>query len=100
MIVYHLSPTINRESIIKHGLIPKSKLGLTISYDEPRIFVSSTEEHAYAYAIDWIGYEFVDVFKFDVEIEMLHPDEFSGHINHFFISESIPPGRLSLHESF
>jgi hypothetical protein len=97
MIVFHLSPTINRESILKHGLIPKSKVGRTISY-EPRIFVSSSKK--YGFAIDWVGYEFVDAWKFDIEEDLLQPDEFSGHKNHYFINEGISPDRLSLHESF
>ena len=98
MTVYHLSHIENRKSILANGLIPKEKTGKIISYS-PRIFVSNTPDDCYGYAIDFVGYENVDVWTFRACGE-LFSDEFSGHKNHFYITKSIPPEKLVLHETF
>ena len=98
MIVYHLSPSRNRESILKHGLIPQAKNGLTISY-APRIFVSSCKKNKYHFAGDFVGYEWIDVWQLEIS-DVLIPDEFSGKKHHFYISKSVSSDKLVLHKSW
>lgn len=89
---YHLSHRKNRESILKHGLIPKAKTDGRIKYG-PRIFVSVSLEHL---AFDYVGFENVDCWGFEVEASELEPDVVSGVKSHFFIVKRISPKDLTL----
>lgn len=97
--VFHLTHRVNRKSILKHGLIPSDANGTFIKY-ENRIYVSSTQESKYGYATDFVGSENIDVLRFEVTEDILNPDKFSGHKNHFYINESVSPENLVLHETF
>lgn len=89
---YHLSHRKNRDSILKHGLLPKEKTEGRIRYG-PRIFVSTSLDDL---AFDYVGFENVDCWSFEVEDEELEPDVFSGNKSHFFVAKTIPFNHLTL----
>ncbi len=93
---YHISHKKNRNSILTNGLIPSGKYSGTIQY-EPSIFLSlSTQDLGY----DFVNYENVDCWEFEIDMEKIKPDNFSGSTNHFYTTEKISPDRLSINELF
>lgn len=82
---YHLSHRKNRDSILKHGLIPKEKTDGRIRYG-PRIFVSTSLNYL---AFDFVGFENVDCWCFEVEEGELQQDVVSGAKSHFFVANPI-----------
>lgn len=89
---YHISKIKNRESILKNGLIPHEKKWGLIQY-EPSIFLS-TDIHNLAY--DYVGYENVDCWEFEVELSKLKKDPFSMSICHYYINEPILKDNIKL----
>jgi hypothetical protein len=94
--VYHLSNVKNRESILKNGIIPKSHSGNYINYSL-RIFVTKVLDSA---VFDYVGYDCVDLWKFDLDENLLITDSFSSSDNHFFINEIVYPDKLELYKSY
>lgn len=93
---YHISHRKNRDSILSNGLLPKSKDSGIIQYP-PSIFLSlSTQDLGY----DFVDYENVDCWEFEIDSEKIKPDLFSGSTNHFYTTEKISPEKLSLNELF
>lgn len=94
--LFHVSPIKNRESILTYGLCPKSRIvtqGITYG---PRIFVSSIYEET---AFDYVNYEEVDVWSFNLQKKYLMPDEYSSYANHYYIVVPIPWYKLTLFET-
>jgi len=89
---YHISRQKNRTSILKNGLIPSGKTEGRIKY-KPRIFLSTSINHL---GYDYVDFENVDCWEFEVEEELLKRDEFSGNEFHFYIEEKVGPGELRL----
>lgn len=94
--VYHLSRVKDRESIKKNGIIPFSKDFGRIKY-EPRIFVSINIEDL---AFDFVDYEDVDCWEFNVNKKQLKKDIFSSSKNHFYINKKITPSKIKLVATF
>jgi hypothetical protein len=92
---YHISPIKNRESILKNGLIPHEKDSGRIQYD-PRIFFSTNDQDL---GFDYVGYEHVDCWQFEVNSNSIKKDPFSGSSNHFFTMEPIGPSKIKLFSS-
>lgn len=89
---YHISRTKNRESIFKNGLIPHEKDFGIIKY-EPRIFISTDDKDL---GFDFVDYENVDCWQFNVDSKEIKPDIFSGSTNHFYINTTINPSELKI----
>ena|ERR1035437_1879594 len=70
--LYHLSPIKNRESILKNGLIPKSKNGHYIKYYN-RIFLFSDKDYP---PFDVVSHFDVDMWKVKVYKNLLDKDKF------------------------
>lgn len=93
---YHISRKKNRESILQYGLLPKNKPSGRISY-KPRIFFSTNIKDL---GFDFVDYENVDCWEFEVDSAKIKPDEFSGSTNHCFIEFIVKPNKLNLLESY
>lgn len=96
MKVYHLSHKKNRESIQKAGLIALSKPCGRITHG-PRVFVSISMK---TLAFDYVGYEDVDVWSFNVDEKELSSDEFSSQEGHFFIQNHVKKHLIKLEKTF
>jgi hypothetical protein len=94
--VYHISHSKNRYSIQKNGLIPHEKTEGRIQYS-PRIFISIDKEDL---GFDYVNYENVDCWEFEVDSNSIKKDEFSSSKNHFYVEEFIPAEKISLIESY
>lgn len=92
---YHISHSKNRESILKNGLIPKEKTEGIIQYP-PCIFFSINKKDL---GYDYVNYENVDCWEFEVDLNQIKKDTFSKSINHFFIEKPIIPSKLKLIKS-
>jgi hypothetical protein len=90
--VYHISHVKNRESILKNGLIPNGKKEGLIKY-VPCIFFSINQKDL---AYDYVNYENVDCWEFEVDSKYIKQDKFSGSINHFYIEIPISQDKLKL----
>lgn len=93
---YHISPSKNRNSILNNGLLPKSKIEGLIQY-EPRIFFSTDLSNL---GFDFVGFDNVDCWEFEIDSETIKPDNISGSTNHFYITEKIPTSQIRLNELF
>lgn len=93
---YHISPKRNRESIKTHGLIPQEKLSGRIQYG-PRLFFSTNTNDL---GFDFVNFENVDCWEFEVEAEKIKPDLISGSTNHFYIEQNITPEDIKLFRSY
>ena len=92
---YHISPIKNRESILKNGLILSEKDSGRIQYG-PRIFFSINDKDL---GFDYVGYEHVDCWEFEVNSNSIKKDPFSGSSNHYFIIEPVGSSKVSLFSS-
>ena len=90
--VYHVPHIKNRLSIYQHGILCMSSIEGRIKYDA-RIYVSITME---AIGIDYVGYEAVDIWSFEMEESFLHKDQYSQNPSHFFIKVDINPNKICL----
>lgn len=63
----------------------------------PRVFVSKNEDDL---AFDYVNYENVDCWGFEIDTALLKKDEFSGSTNHFYTEQKIEPAKLKLHGSY
>lgn len=93
---YHISPIKNRSSILNSGLLPKSKKDGLIKY-EPRIFFSTNIENL---GFDFVGYENIDCWEFDVDSEAIKPDNISGSTNHFYIETPVKSSKLNIFKTY
>jgi hypothetical protein len=89
---YHISHVKNRESIQSFGLIPCGKKEGRIKY-EPRIFFSINREDL---GFDYVGYENVDCWEFEVDSVSIKQDLFSSCQNHFYIENCISSDKLKI----
>lgn len=94
--VHHLAPKNRRHSIMENGLIPFGKDEGLITYS-PRIFVSISDKDL---AFDYVNYENVDCWTFNIPNEWLKRDNFSTSIYHFYIETAIPPSILMLETTY
>jgi hypothetical protein len=95
-IVYHISRRKNRASIFEYGLQLKSKREGRIKYHK-RIFVST---ELYDLAFDYVDFENVDCWQFQIEENLLKKDPFSSCENHYFIEVDVRPDNLKLIASY
>jgi hypothetical protein len=93
---FHISPKKNRYSIEKNGLVPHEKQEGRIKYG-PRIFFSTSDKDL---GFDFVNFENVDCWEFEVDSKIIKPDEFSGSTNHFYIEHYIEPKQIRLLESY
>lgn len=93
---YHISYTKNRDSILKNGLIPNGKTDGRIQY-VPCVFFSINKKDL---GFDFVDYENVDCWEFEVDCETIKPDKFSGSKNHFYIESPILPNNIKLSKSY
>jgi hypothetical protein len=91
-IVYHISRIKNRASIFEHGLQLKSKKEGRIKYHK-RIFVST---ELFDLAFDYVDFENVDCWQFQIEKAHLKKDTFSSSENHYYIEVCVKPDSLEL----
>ena len=89
---YHLSWNNNRKSILENGLIPGGRDGKFLKYP-PAIFVT-TDINELQY--DWVGYEDVDIWCFDVDKHELTPDPVLKSKHQHYITFQIPKEKLKL----
>jgi len=90
--VYHLSPNKNRESILLDGIKLGSYNGKYLNFDSC-IFVSNSKKIV---AFDFVDYEEVDLWEFEIETEKLVIDTNTSEKGYFFIKEAIESSRLKL----
>lgn len=90
--VYHISPIQNRKSILKYGLIPNQKNFGRIKYG-PSLFISTNKKDL---GFDYVNFENVDCWEFEVDSKTIKKDPFSGSSNHFFIEKHIAASKLKL----
>lgn len=93
--VYHIARRNDRESILRDGLIPKSKETGRIQYG-PRIHFSTNRENL---GYDYVDYENVDCWGFKIEEELITRDTNSHSEFHYFAECPIAPEELTLVES-
>lgn len=93
---YHISPIKNRSSILNNGLLPKSKKIGLIKY-EPRIFFSTDIENL---GFDFVEYENIDCWEFEVNSETMKSDIISGSTHHFYIETPIKTNELNLLKTY
>lgn len=91
--VYHVSPIKNRTSILEHGLIPKARHGMYVSYS-PSIFVSTIPNDLIAR--DYTSHSYIDIWRFIVLKKHLKKDIRSGFPFHYYIQHHIPKNGLML----
>jgi hypothetical protein len=96
MKVYHLSHLKNRDSILKNGIIPHSYDGTHICY-EPRVFVSIKKTDL---AFDYVNYENVDCWEFDIHKTKLTKDNSVTNPNYFYTNEHISSDKIKLIKSY
>lgn len=96
MKAYHISPIKNRQSILRNGLIPNSKENGRIQY-EKRLFFSIDRNDL---GFDFVNFENVDCWEFEVEPKTMKPDNFSGSTNHFYITSKIPADKIRLAQTY
>jgi hypothetical protein len=89
---YHISHSKNRESILKNGLIPNEKKEGLIKY-APCIFFSINKKDL---GYDYVNYENVDCWEFEVDSKQIKKDKFSGSTNHFYIETPVSSDKLKL----
>ena len=92
---FHITPTSNRDSILRYGLKPFSQPTGSISYP-PSLFMSLTVG-----SVPW-GYFFseaVDIWTFCISSDKLRPDKYGPPGKWFYTQEHIPFYKLYLHES-
>jgi hypothetical protein len=93
---FHISPKKNRASILNKGILPNQKTDGRIQYG-PRIFISTNKNDL---AFDYVNYENVDCWEFEVDSNLIKKDEFSGSTDHFYIENKINPDSIKLLESY
>lgn len=79
-------------SILKNGLIPKEKKVGRIKYG-PSIFISIDNKDL---GFDYVDFENIDCWEFEVDLSSIKKDPFSGSSNHFYIEYHIPAYKLKL----
>jgi hypothetical protein len=89
---YHISTIKNRESILKSGLIPKSKTKGSIQY-EPRIFCSINREKL---GFDYVDYSNIDVWQFSIHKSLLKRDDIASLKYFYYTNEMIAPENIKL----
>ena len=98
--LYHLSPIKNRESILKNGLIPKSRNGFMIQYCD-RIFLFSDKDSP---PFDVVSHFDVDMWKVKVYKNILDKDKFmtKGCLGGdcFYVVKNIKPKNIELIRTF
>ena len=92
---YHISPIKNRESILKSGLIPKSKTKGSIQY-EPRIFFSLNKKKL---GLDYVDYENIDVWEFSIDRNFIKRDDFTSIKSFYYTNHWIEPENVKLIET-
>jgi hypothetical protein len=99
--VYHLSSTQNRLSIEQKGLILTGYQDNRCNWKglkyPPRIYVTTKSKDEYA--LDFVGYEFIDVCSFILLKSQLNHDKTCQVAHHFFITKEIEKPRLRLFKS-
>jgi len=93
---FHVSHYKNRESIKRNGLNALSKNYGLIQYG-PRVFFSIDKEDL---AFDFVNYENVDCWEFEVDLFEIKKDPFSGSKNHFYIESGVSPDSVILKEYY
>jgi len=89
---YHISRFKNRDSILKNGLIPKGKNSGLIQYPPSIFFSIDINDLAY----DYVDFEYVDCWEFEIEYSKIKSDTFSYSKSHYYINEPIPPSDIKL----
>lgn len=93
--VYHTSPTRNRASILKHGLLPASKINNYKLNYPPRTFLSNTKKDIAT--MDFINcWDDIDIWEVSLTPNLLKKDEFSHLPYHYYVEFAIPPKSLKL----
>jgi hypothetical protein len=92
---YHVSPIVNRESILKNGLLPKSKSEGSIQY-EPRIFFSLSKMRL---GLDYVDFENVDVWEFSIHRNFIKRDDFTSIKSFYYTNYRIQPENVKLIET-
>lgn len=93
---YHISPKKNRPYILAKGLLPADKNSNRIKYG-PRLFFSTNKEDL---GFDFVNFENVDCWEFEVDSNLIKSDEFSGSTNHFYIEQRVAADKVKLFESY
>lgn len=99
-ILYHLSPIRNRESILKNGLVPKSKNGKVIKYRSKIFFFSDKKTPPF----DVVSFFDVDMWEVKIDKQKLKNDKLimksSGGGRWLHTSEKIHPTKIKLVKTF
>ena len=94
--VYHISHKKNRKSISEKGIIANEKISGRIKYG-PSVFFSINENDL---GFDFVNYENVDCWSFNVNSSKIKKDPFSGSKNHFYVEDDISPKKIKLNNSY
>lgn len=94
VLVYHTTPTKNRQSILDNGLQARGKTMGSFKY-EPVVFVSTLPNDIAT--LDFLAqYEDIDIWEFKIEEAELKKDLNSHVENHYFIEHAIKKENLKL----
>jgi hypothetical protein len=96
MKAYHISPIKNRNSILEKGLDTVDKKTGRIQY-EHRLFFSIDKKDL---GFDFVNFENVDCWEFEVKKSQIKKDEFSHSKNHFYIEERVDASKIKLVKSY
>lgn len=92
---YHISHRKHRESILKNGLLPSKKTFGRIRYGLRLFFSTDAKDLGF----DYVGYDNVDCWQFEIDVNLLKRDLISGSKNHFYIKRKIPSSQIKLFSS-
>lgn len=90
---YHVSPIKNRDSILKHGLLPKTNK--TFGYFK-KLFFSIDKN---VLGLDYVDYINVDIWSFYLPKSKIKKDKNGWHPSFKFTSHKINPKDLKLEET-
>ena len=96
MKVYHISPIQNRNSILEKGLIATAKNEGRIKYSNRLYFSISKEDLAF----DYVNFENVDCWEFEIDKSAIKVDDFSHSKEHFYIEKDVKPNLIKLIKSY